>query len=77
MTALSSLIRRSMKICKYKLWSAVGLPGFVKIFSDGQQLNLEDQNRFKPLAKDGETKTPSPGTNKHKFISGLKFSSIR
>ena len=44
----------------YKLLSAVGLPGFVKKFSDGQQLNFGDQNRFKPLAKDGETKTPSP-----------------
>ena len=45
-------------------------------FSD--QLNLEEQNRFAPLSNDSScgTKTCGPGTNKNKFISGLKFSSI-
>ena len=48
-------------------------------FSDSffsEQLNLEDQNRFIPLAKDTETRTPSTGSKNNKFISGLKFSSI-
>ena len=48
-------------------------------FSDSffsEQLNLEDQNRFIPLAKDTETKTPSTGSKNNKFVSGLKFSSI-
>ena len=45
-------------------------------FSD--QLNLEEQNRFAPLSNDSScgTKTCESGTNKNKFISGLKFSSI-
>ena len=45
-------------------------------FSD--QLNLEEQNRIAPLSNDSScgTKTCGPGTNKNKFISGLKFSSI-
>ena len=45
-------------------------------FSD--QLNLEEQNRFAPLSSDSScgTKTCESGTNKNKFISGLKFSSI-
>ena len=45
-------------------------------FSD--QLNLEEQNRFVPLSNDSScgTKTCESGTNKNKFISGLKFSSI-
>ena len=48
-------------------------------FSDSffsEQLNLEDQNRFTPLAKDTETRTPSTGSKNNKFVSGLKFSSI-
>ena len=48
-------------------------------FSDSffsEQLNLEDQNRFIPLAKDTETRTPSTGSKNNKFVSGLKFSSI-
>ena len=45
-------------------------------FSD--QLNLEEQNGFAPLSNDSScgTKTCEPGTNKNKFISGLKFSSM-
>ena len=45
-------------------------------FSD--QLNLEEQNRFAPLSNDSScgTKTCGSSTNKNKFISGLKFSSI-
>ena len=39
-------------------------------------INLEDRNRFIPLAKDTETRTPSTGTKNNKFVSGLKFSSI-
>ena len=48
-------------------------------FSDSffsEQLNLEDQNRFIPLAKDTGTRTSSTGTKNNKFVSGLKFSSI-
>ena len=41
-----------------------------------EQLNLDDQNRFIPLAKDTETRTPSTGSKNNKFVSGLKFSSI-
>ena len=37
---------------------------------------MEDQNRFIPLAKDTETRTPSTGSKNNKFVSGLKFSSI-
>ena len=36
---------------------------------------MEEQNRFAPLSSCG-TKTCESGTNKNKFISGLKFSSI-
>ena len=41
-------------------------------------LNLEEQNRFAPLSNDSScgTKTCESGTNKNKFIRGLKFSSI-
>ena len=39
-------------------------------------LNLENQNRFDPLAKDSGTKAPQTGSDKDKFISGLKFVSI-
>ena len=48
-------------------------------FSDSffaDQLNLENQNRFDPLANDSGTKAPQTGSNKDKFISGLKFVSI-
>ena len=48
-------------------------------FSDSffsEQFNLENRNRFAPLAKDNGTKTPQNVTNKNKFISGLKFASI-
>ena len=48
-------------------------------FSDSffsEHLNLEDQNRFIPLAKDTETRTHSSGSKNNKFVSGLKFSSI-
>ena len=48
-------------------------------FSDSffaDQLNLENQYRFDPLAKDSGTKTPQTGSIKDKFISGLKFASI-
>ena len=48
-------------------------------FSDSffaDQLNLEKTNRFDPLANDSGTKTPKTGSNKDKFISGLKFVSI-
>ena len=64
MTALSSLIS-GMKPCKIQ-----AVPGFVRNvfnFSDSffsEQLNLEDQNRYIPLAKDTETRTPSTGTKK-------------
>ena len=37
---------------------------------------MENQNRFDPLAKDSEPKTPQTGSNKDKFIRGLKFASI-
>ena len=39
-------------------------------FSDSffsEQLNLEDQNRFIPLAKDTETRTPSTGSKNNKI----------
>ena len=48
-------------------------------FSDSffaDQLNLENQNGFDPLANDSGTKSPQTGSNKDKFISGLKFVSI-
>ena len=40
------------------------------------QLSLENQNRVDPLAKDSGTKAPQTGSDKGKFISGLKFVSI-
>ena len=59
------------------------LPRFVQNvffnFSDSiftEQLNLEGQNRFNPLANDGETRTLQLGQAKTKFIRGLKVSSI-
>ena len=39
-------------------------------------LNLENQNRFDPLAKDSGIKTSQTGTHKDKFIRELKFVSI-
>ena len=48
-------------------------------FSDSfftDHLNLENQNRFDPLAKDSGIKTSQTGTHKDKFIRGLKFVSI-
>ena len=44
--------------------------------SFAEQLNLENQNRFDPLANDSGTKAPQTGSDKNKFISGLKFVSI-
>ena len=41
-----------------------------------ERLNLENQNRFISLAKYGETRRHSTGTNNNKFVSGLKFWSI-
>ena len=41
-----------------------------------EQLNLDDENRFNPLAKGDETKSPSTSTIKNSFISVLKFLSI-
>ena len=49
-------------------------------FSDSffsEQPNLEDQNRFISLVKEGETTALSTGTKNNKFVSGLKFSSIK
>ena len=49
------------------------------IFSDSffdEQINLADENRFNPLAKGNETKSPTTSTIKNSFISGLKFLSI-
>ena len=48
-------------------------------FSDSffaDQLNLENQNRFDPLAYGSGIKTSQTGSEKNKFISGLKFVSI-
>ena len=48
-------------------------------FSDSffaDQLNLENQNRFDPLANGSGTKASQTGSDKNKFISGLKFVSI-
>ena len=48
-------------------------------FSDSffaDQLNLENQNRFDPLANGSGTKVSQTGSDKNKFISGLKFVSI-
>ena len=40
------------------------------------QFTLENQNRFDPLANDSGTKASQTGSDKNKFISGLKFVSI-
>ena len=45
------------------------------IFSE--QLNLEDQNRFVPLTKDTETRTPSTGSKNNKFVMIRKRFSLR
>ena len=48
-------------------------------FSDlffADQLNLENENRFDPLANGSETKASQTGSDKNKFITGLKFVSI-
>ena len=48
-------------------------------FSDSffaDQLNFENQNRFDPLAIGSGTKASQSGSDKNKFISGLKFVSI-
>ena len=77
MTALSSLIS-SMKLQNSSCtWICPKCEFFN--FSDSffsEQLNLEDQKRFIPLAKDIEIGTPSTGSKNNKFVSGLKFSSI-
>ena len=38
---------------------------------------MENQNRFDPLANGSGTKASQTGSDKNKFISGLKFVSIR
>ena len=48
-------------------------------FSDSffaDQLNLDNQNRFDPLANGSGTKASQTESDKNKFISGLKFVSI-
>ena len=48
-------------------------------FSDSffaDHLNVENQNRFDPLAYGSGTKASQAGSDKNKFISGLKFVSI-
>ena len=48
-------------------------------FSDSffvDQLNLENHNRFDPLANGSGTNASQTGSDKNKFISGLKFVSI-
>ena len=48
-------------------------------FSDSffaDQLNLENENRFDPLANGCGTKASQTGSDKNKFITGLKFVSI-
>ena len=48
-------------------------------FSDSffaDQLNLENENRFDPLANGSGTKASQTGSDKNKFITGLKFVSI-
>ena len=37
---------------------------------------MENQNRFDPLANDSGAEAPQTGSDKNKFISGLKFVSI-
>ena len=39
-------------------------------------LNLENENRFDPLAYGSGTKASQTGSDKNKFITGLKFVSI-
>ena len=39
-------------------------------------LNLENENRFDPLANGSGTKASQTGSDKNKFITGLKFVSI-
>ena len=59
-------------------------PGFVQNviffnFSDSfftDQLNLENENRFDQLAYGSGTKDSQTGSDKNKFITGLKFVSI-
>ena len=50
-------------------------------FSDSffaDQLNLENENRFDPLANGSGTKASQTGSDKNKFITGLKgLESIR
>ena len=49
------------------------------IFSDsffGEQVNLETENRFVPLSKETKGRSSLCGTNKSRFISGLKFISM-
>ena len=48
-------------------------------FSDSffaDKLNLENENRFDPLANGSGTKASQTGSDKNKFITGLKFVSI-
>ena len=48
-------------------------------FSDSffaDQSDLESQNRFDPLANGSGTKASQTGSDKNKFISGLKFVNI-
>ena len=48
-------------------------------FSDSffaDQLNLENENRFDPLANGSGKKASQTGSDKNKFITGLKFVSI-
>ena len=48
-------------------------------FSDSffaDQLNLENENRFDPLTNGSGTKASQTGSDKNKFITGLKFVSI-
>ena len=40
------------------------------------QLNLENEKRFDPLANGSGTKASQTGSDKNKFITGLKFVSI-
>ena len=40
------------------------------------KLNLENENRFDPLANGSGTKASQTGSDKNKFITGLKFVSI-
>ena len=47
---------------------------FDSFFAD--QLNLENQNRFDPLANGSGTKASQTGSDNNKLSSGLKFVSI-